>query len=106
MNVKEKLVELLYKMFDKTFHMSVIEGVADYLIAKGVTFETDNHVGGKWIPVTERLPTKEDANESESILAIRKDERYVGRWLWDIVAEYPKEFTHWTHLPELPKEVE
>ena len=33
---------------------------ADHLLAHGVTFATDNNVGGKWIPVTERLPEKED----------------------------------------------
>ncbi len=46
--------------------------VADHLIANGVTVQ-------KWIPVTERLPTREDANETESILAIHKEERR-GRW--------------------------
>ena len=30
--------------------------LVDRLIAAGVTFATDNNVGGKWIPVTERLP--------------------------------------------------
>ncbi len=58
---------------------------------------------GEWISVEDRLPTIEDANETESILAIHKDEKYVGRWLWDIVAEYPTEFTHWMPLPEPPK---
>lgn len=35
---------------------TIMDSIADYLIANGVTFATDNHVGGKWIPVTERLP--------------------------------------------------
>ena len=30
--------------------------IADHLIANGVTFATDNNVGSKWIPVSERLP--------------------------------------------------
>ena len=33
-----------------------VNAIADRLIANGVTFATDNNVGGKWIPVTERLP--------------------------------------------------
>lgn len=32
--------------------------LATHLIANGVTFVTDNNVGSKWIPVTERLPEK------------------------------------------------
>ena len=57
----------------------------------------------RWIPVTERLPTREDANETGSILAINKDEKYVGRWIWDIVARWPDEFTDWMPLPQPPK---
>ena len=72
------------------------EELADHLIAHGVTVQ-------EWIPVTERLPTREDANETESILAINKDEKYVGRWVWDIVARWPTEFTHWMLLPQPPK---
>lgn len=68
----------------------------NYLIAHGVTVQ-------EWISVKERLPTREDANETESILAINKDEKYVGRWVWDIVARWPTEFTYWMPLPEPPK---
>lgn len=71
--------------------------IADHLIANGVTIS-------RWIPVGERLPTREDANEVESILAIHKDDKYVTRWIWDIVARYPTEFTHWMPLPQPPKE--
>lgn len=75
----------------------IAEQIADRLVSNGLTILD-------WIPVEERLPTREDANESESILAIQKDEGYVGRWLWDIVARYPTEFTCWMPLPEPPKE--
>lgn len=57
----------------------------------------------EWISVKDRLPTREDANETESILAINKDDKYVGRWLWDIVARWPTAFTYWMPLPEPPK---
>lgn len=36
-----------------------VDILADHLIANGVTFATDNNVGGKWIPVSERLPKDE-----------------------------------------------
>lgn len=109
--MREKLIELLYKGVRcpgtvascddcqyRTFETPCDEfgATADMLIANGVTIQ-------KWIPVTERLPTEDDANETESILAINKDEGYVGRWIWDIVARYPTEFTHWMPLPEPPK---
>ena len=99
--MREKLIELLMDMpfgnstyEEEERHM---EDLADYLIANGLTVQ-------QWIPVTERLPTREDANETESILAIHKADGYVGRWIWDIVVRYPKEFTHWMPLPQPPKE--
>ena len=36
-NTRDKLIELLWGFFDKTFHMCVIEGIADNLIDNGVT---------------------------------------------------------------------
>ena len=98
--------------------------VASYLIAHGVTVQEDckdcaeatqNCIvklqeqiaelrsAQEWVSVNDRLPTREDANETESILAINKDERYVGRWVWDIVARWPTEFTYWMPIPQPPK---
>lgn len=65
-------------------------------IAKGVTIQ-------RWIPVTERVPTEEDANPNESVLAINKDDGFARSWIWDIVARWPQEFTHWMPLPQPPK---
>ena len=75
------------------------EDVADHLIANGVTVQ-------RWTPVSERLPTRDDANETESILAIHKNDGFVGRWIWDIVVRFHTEFTHWMQLPEPPGEEE
>ncbi len=61
------------------------------------------HFKEGWISVKDRLPTREDANETESVLAINKDEGYVSRWVWDIVVRYPTEFTNWMPLPQPPK---
>lgn len=57
----------------------------------------------KWIPVAERLPTKEDANPNESVLAIYKTDGFARSWIWDIVARYPTEYTHWMPFPKPPK---
>ena len=102
MDVREKLVEILKqapfegKVLDEWWWEEKIARIADHLIAHGVTVQ-------EWISVKDRLPTREDANETESILAINKDEKYVGRWVWDIVARWPTEFTYWMPLPQPPK---
>ena len=108
-NTREKLIELLETVVspkellcDGEVLVSTSR-VADHLIAHGVTFATDNNVGSKWIPVTERLPKREDANLYESVLAINKEDGVPRSWIWDIVVDYPKEFTHWMPLPEPPK---
>lgn len=49
MTDREKFVELFTKMFGKTYHPSVIEGFADFLISNGATVQN-------WIPVTEKVP--------------------------------------------------
>ena len=94
--MKQKILDLIIaaKRTDQETG-SFAEWLAEYLAANGVTVQ-------EWIPVEERLPTGDDANETDSILAIHKDEGYVGRWLWDIVERYPSEFTHWMPLPEPP----
>ena len=95
MDVREKLVELIRKGARGHTFMPT-ETIANYLVEHGVTVQ-------EWISVKDRLPTREDANETESILAINKDEKYVGRWVWDIVARWPTEFTYWMPLPQPPK---
>ena len=104
MDVREKLVELLKEIsddkelcwYDLWDMCEGAEIIADLLISHGVTVQ-------EWISVKDRLPTREDANETESILAINKDEKYVGRWIWDIVARWPDEFTYWMPIPKPPK---
>ncbi len=68
--MREKLIELLkeadryeFEEQKKSGTFSIEAGwklIADNLIANGVTIATDNNVGHKWIPVTERLPEGEE----------------------------------------------
>ncbi len=57
--------------------------------------------GHKWIPVTERLPTEEDANEKDLVLAYSNDNRHI-------IADYKsvRLFSHliayWMPLPQPP----
>lgn len=129
MDVREKLVELIDDFIHNVdlnhwYSEELDEKLADYLIANGVTVQENCKACAEatqncivklqeqiaelrsvqtWISVKDRLPTREDANETESILAISKDEKYVGRWIWDIVARWPDEFTYWMPIPQPPK---
>lgn len=91
--MKERLIKLLEGRSIDT--PSDVEYVADLLIANGWTLQ-------EWIPVEKRLPTEDDADESESILAVTK-KGVVNRWWWRVVAEAPSEFTHWMTMPKAPR---
>jgi hypothetical protein len=55
-----------------------------------------------WIPVSERLPTKEDADEFGNVLILRENERKsITRF--DMVRFCDKETTMWQLLPKLPE---
>ena len=122
MTNREKLIELLKEADLKAWeveenrqiaHLGEVWGwQADYLIANGVTV-TDNNVGGKWIPVTERLPEIDQPCLCYK-RAHREDGYKLGRYLG---ASFSKEcaafrsmshygcigVTHWMPLPEPPK---
>ena len=87
------------------------ERYADHLLANGVTFATDNHVGGKWIPVTERLPevgrrvlVTDGENVSFGYVLIY-EHKDCNPWCVQFPCIYD-EVTHWMPLPEPPKEGE
>ena len=75
----------------------------------GVKSVTDNNVGGKWIPVTERLPKVD-----EIVMCYRTGKMFLGTYLGanyapDVAAfksaedYYARGATHWMPLPEPPK---
>ena len=125
-NTREKLIELIGSvqygngsLIGNNFQKGFIEKIADHLIANGVTFATDNNVGDKWIPVTERLPRHASyGGTSEQVIILTiKDEVTTG-WLdslysniWWVVdgdddhhTEREQGYvTHWMPLPEPPK---
>jgi hypothetical protein len=56
----------------------------------------------RWIPVSERLPTKDDADEFENVLILRENARKsITRF--DMVRFCCKETTMWQPLPKLPE---
>lgn len=79
--------------------------IADRLIANGVTFATDTKDGGKWIPVTERLPKQQGfylvAHQRSGCVA----ERFYYKDCPDLFVKTTGDpVTHWMPLPEPPKE--
>lgn len=133
-NTREKLIELIGSvqygngsLIGNNFQKGFIEKIADHLIANGVTFATDNNVGDKWIPVTERLPAlrtddyKEpdgsrvqfEVSDDQWVITASGDQtkaRYeTGAVFQGWVGDYGntiRNVTHWMPLPEPPKEVD
>ena len=107
MTDREKLLEILNKPIFPHEMVDPLEAVADYLLDNGVTFATDNNVGSKWIPVSERLPEENvrvlicyiDGGGSRGI---NTDTRHWNRWL--CFSGELATVTHWMPLPEPPKE--
>jgi len=61
-------------------------------------FDTPNLHG--WIPVSERLPTVRDADESYNIMVLTSEgEKAITSW----VIINPNSITHWQPLPKLPE---
>ena len=118
MDVREKLVELLYTPFlqYKIKELSDTGDIADHIIANGVTVQ-------EWIPVTERLPER----DKEVLLIVHGWEDrlyYTGclhrqeaerSWMTGIESKasdwkiwgfsYLREpiVTHWMPMPDPPK---
>lgn len=59
----------------------------------------------RWIPVTERLPTEEDANNDGFVLALNGHKIY-NLWHKDDFEEHPDWFVRWMPLPDAPKDGE
>lgn len=104
--VREKLIELMKSFECPWLHDNEAckEGCrvceADYLIANGVTV-TDNNVGGKWIPVTERLP-----KEHEYMAETQRGEQYYVRlliaYMTDTVEYEIGYYDGWKWMTEMP----
>ena len=97
-----------------------IQHIADHLIAHGVTFATDNNVGSKWIPVTERAPENDYGKhwkdrkhylvlyQPSGLMCVANYGYKQYDWWIDshgcVMSETNyKEVTHWMPLPEPPK---
>ena len=110
MNVREKLVELIekasYECDEGTRDLydmrEVADGIADFLIAHGVTVQ-------EWISVDDRLP-----ETGGYVVCVAKRNPFsrfmpmVARiekngWVNPITEQYISEVTHWMQMPQPPK---
>jgi hypothetical protein len=55
---------------------------------------------GGWISISERMPTRADADENERVMWWRKSSKTCLLWLFD---SPQNGFTHWMPLPDPPK---
>jgi hypothetical protein len=109
--MREKLIELVNDVLNYLPWGEISprtgQEIADHLIANGVTFATDNNVGG-WIPVTERLPDNgvfvlvSDGRDYPEIAELVLMDSGQLIWLDGNFREV-KHITHWRPLPEPPK---
>lgn len=94
--MKQQLLALLRRNKDRlqtaAVSASSLLRLADELIANGVTVQ-------RWIPVEERLPTEDDADERGNVLVIHP-KGHKNFWRWDFV--HSPIVTHWMPLPEPP----
>ena len=98
--MREKLIELIKDAlliygYDSHPQRKPDEFIANHLIANGVTIQ-------RWIPVTERLPTEEDADDDGFMFAYTTEhKKIIARWT--DVCIFSEFITHWVPLPEAPE---
>lgn len=109
-STREKLIELLDDAllsvdWDSNDYPDTDKAV-DILIANGVTVQ-------KWIPVTERLPERNDDGTVNAVLVTNGAVQHIAYFAKDIFyftengeMKEPMFYkvTHWMPLPEAPKE--
>ena len=126
--MRERLIELLLEVDNICDISECVECVtkncgtyraADHLIENGLVFATDNNVGGKWIPVTERLPEKQadvllffGGKYKNMAVGFWHGEKEMNAVYWcaytddGFYTDCDWKPTHWMPLPEPPKEGE
>ena len=119
---RERLIEILRVPIYPHELADPAEVVADYLLDNGVTFAKDINAPSKWIPITERLPEKDEYTAKSKdgteyyvrlLIAYETDivEYEIGyydgyKWLTEMPIHIIKDVIAWKTfepLPEPPK---
>lgn len=102
MDVREKLVELIFASLCRHIHKSckLAENIADDLITNGVTVQ-------EWISTDERMPTEDDATDGYVAVVYAWGDGVKTRTisLVDVVIAHPDLYDYWMplNLPQPPK---
>ena len=120
MTDREKIIEILKQAcrfscgeeYCKHHHEQCVGRNADYLIANGVRLERKQATSDKtseWISVEDKLPPFHTevlvVSECEIYMAgnvLTWEDGHATIYIYELGEFRP--FTHWMHLPELPKE--
>jgi hypothetical protein len=110
--MRERLIELLGETPGIGWSPSAREMVADHLLANGVTVQ-------RWIPVTERLPSKEEYTAKAEdgteyyvrlLIAYKTDivEYEIGyydgyKWMTEMPIRLIKDVVAWMPFPNMPQ---
>ena len=110
--MREKLIDVFCSVLgeEPDYQNEDANKFVDDLIANGVTV-TDNNVGSKWIPVTERLPEMRDDGFADAFLVTNGCVGHIayfvdGEWIFTENGEMKEpmfyDVTHWMPLPTPP----
>lgn len=95
MDVREMLVELIFKSLCRHIHKSckLAENIADDLIADGVTVQ-------EWISTDERIPTEDDATDGyvAVVYVCGNGVKTKTISLVDVVISHPDLYDYWMPL--------
>lgn len=98
-DMREKLIDIVeyyVDFIDRDRKEQLVDAIEEL-------FATENNVGSKWIPVSERLPKPFEDILAYDSTAKRVVHVYMTRrkeWVGFVIRN---EVTHWMPLPELPK---
>lgn len=82
-------------VYDTPLRRELFNALRPYLLPAGTT-------PFRWIPVSERMPTKEDADQNGDVLIYWKDGDILRRATRFIDEGQAQSFTHWSPIPPLP----
>lgn len=88
----------------RLYHSDFTMSLADLTSLREVLEDCDTIEVPRWIPVAERLPTEDDVNYHDLVLAKHRAAEDAEAWNYRAIVKHPSEFTVWMPMPVLPEE--